>query len=101
MKNDKNEFRNEKEFILKDETYELIGCAFNVLNEHGHGYHEKIYENSLCVEFGFKGISYVQQRQYDVHYRKVWVGHFIPDLIAYEKIVIDAKTIEAITDREV
>jgi GxxExxY protein len=29
------------------------------------------------------------------------VGDYIPDLIAYEKIVVDAKVIEKITDREI
>ena len=29
------------------------------------------------------------------------VGDYIPDLIAYERIVVDSKVIEKITDREV
>jgi len=31
----------------------------------------------------------------------VKVGDYIPDLIAYEKIVVDTKVIEKITDREI
>jgi hypothetical protein len=34
-------------FILKPETEAIIGCAFEVLNELGHGLLEKPYENAL------------------------------------------------------
>ena len=37
-------FGNSK-LILKKETEAILGCAFDVLNEIGHGLHEKIYEN--------------------------------------------------------
>jgi GxxExxY protein len=33
-------------------------------------------------------------------WREVLVGEFIPDLIAYEKIIVDTKTIDRITDIE-
>ena len=36
-------------FLLKEETHRIIGCAFEVLNEIGHGFYEKIYENALVV----------------------------------------------------
>ena len=38
-------------------VYSIIGCAFEVLRELGHGLHEKPYENALVVEFGLRGIS--------------------------------------------
>jgi hypothetical protein len=31
--------------LLQNETRQIIGCAFDVINEVGHGFHEKIYEN--------------------------------------------------------
>jgi hypothetical protein len=30
-----------KTFLLKEETHAIIGCAFEVLNELGHGLNEK------------------------------------------------------------
>jgi len=33
--------------MLKAETEKIIGFGFEVLNEIGHGLHEKIYENAL------------------------------------------------------
>jgi GxxExxY protein len=44
-----------KELLLKNEVYQVVGCALEVLNELGHGLHEKPYENALVVEFGLRG----------------------------------------------
>ncbi len=84
----------------KEETHAIIGCAFEVLNELGHGLNEKLYENSLVVEFKRRGIAFDQQRRFEVLYKGEHVGEFIPDLIAFGKVVVDAKTIECITDHE-
>jgi GxxExxY protein len=83
------------------ETERIIGCAFDVLNALGHGYHEKPYEEALVVDFQFHNIPYTQQAGYPIHYREFKVGEYIPDLIVFEKIVVDTKTIERITDHEV
>jgi GxxExxY protein len=86
--------------ILKAETEAVIGCAFEVLNELGHGLLEKPYENALVVEFGLRAIPCEQQRRYDVLYKTVKVGEYVPDLIAFGSVVVDAKVIERITDHE-
>jgi len=81
-------------------TYEIVGCAMTVLNELGHGLHEKPYENSLVVEFGLRKIDVAQQRRFDVLYKSVMVGEFVPDLLVNEAVVVDTKTIDRITDVE-
>ena len=90
----------ERSLILRAETEAVIGCAFEVLNELGHGLLEKPYENALVVEFGRRHIPCEQQRRYDVFYKTVKVGEYIPDLIAYGCVVLDAKVVERITDHE-
>jgi len=72
-----------------------------VLNELGHGFVEKPYENSLVVEFGRRNIPFRQQSRYDILYKGVPVGTYIPDLIAFEKVVVDTKVIDRITDHEI
>ena len=87
-------------YPLKQETHAIIGCAFEVLNELGHGLNEKLYENSLIVEFKRRSIAFDQQRRFEVLYKGEHVGEFIPDLIAYGNVVVDAKCIDRITDHE-
>ena len=43
--------------MLKEETRRILGCAFDVLNEVGHGLHEKIYEDALTVAFTLSDTS--------------------------------------------
>src|SRR2546423_9507169 len=89
--------RPSDKFLLKRETHDVIGCAFEVLNELGHGLNEKCYENSLVVEFGLRKIAFAKQRQFDVLYKAHKVGRFIPDLIAFDQVIVDTKVIDRIT----
>ena len=89
-----------EQLLLKNEVFMIVGCAMEVLNELGHGLHEKPYENALVVEFGLRSIPLFQQPRYDVLYKKVKVGEYVPDLIAFNAVVVDAKVIDAITDHE-
>lgn len=82
------------------ETYEIIGCAMEVLNLLGHGLHEKPYENALVVEFKLRGLPHNQQKSFPVLYKDVQVAEYIPDLIAHGGIIIDTKVIDRITDHE-
>ncbi|HEX7570729.1 MAG TPA: GxxExxY protein [Verrucomicrobiae bacterium] len=85
---------------MKAETEKIIGFAFEVLNEIGHGLHEKINENALTVLFKLKGAAFDQQRRFPVLFRGVEVGEFVPDLIAFGLVIVDPKVIDRITDHE-
>lgn len=89
------------DYPCKEETDAIIGCAFAVLNDLGHGYHEKPYENSLVVEFEYRGIPFLQQPRFPILYREKQVSEFIPDLIAFDRVIVDTKVIERITDHEI
>ncbi|MDP3849306.1 MAG: GxxExxY protein [Luteolibacter sp.] len=91
---------NGRELILKDEVYAIISCSLEIIKGIGHGLHEKPYENALAVEFHHRGIPYVRQRAFPVIWRNQKVADFIPDLIAYDKVIVDTKTIDRITDIE-
>jgi len=69
------------DFLFSDETRVLIGCAFEVLNNIGHGFIEKTYENVLVVKFGLRSIPYSQQPEFDATYKTIEVGKFIPAFI--------------------
>ena len=86
--------------LLKKEVFEIVGSAMAVLNELGHGFHEKPYENALIVEFRLRGIPFNQQPSYEMLYKGHNVGLFIPDLIVFGTVVVDTKVIERITDLE-
>jgi len=89
-----------KVLLLKAEVFQIVGCALEVLNTLGHGLVEKPYENALVVEFGLRKIPFRQQPSFDVLYKGQKVGVFVPDLIAFDSVVVDTKVIERITDHE-
>ena len=89
-----------KKLLFKDEVYQIVACAIEVLNTLGHGIFEKPYENALVVEFRTRQIPFRQQPIFDVLYKGSKVGLFVPDLIVFDAVVIDTKVIDRITDHE-
>lgn len=83
------------------ETQKILGCAMDVINGLGHGFHEKPYENALVVEFSDRGIPFHQQKVFDILYKDREIGKYIPDLIAFDSVVIDTKVIERIGRHEI
>ena len=90
----------ESKLLLKAETEKIIGFAFEVLNEVGHGLNEKIYENSLTVLFKLNNVAFDQQRRFPVFFCGVEVGEFVPDLIVFGSVIVDTKVVDRITDHE-
>lgn len=54
----------------------------------------------MVVEFEERNIPYSQQQRFAVIYKTVRVGEYIPDLIAFNKVIIDTKVIDKITNIE-
>ena len=91
---------NGEKLLLKDEVFQVVGCAVEVLNTLGHGLVEKPYENAPVVEFLLRKIPFQQQPSFDVLYKGQKIGLFVPDLIAFNSLVVDTKVIDRISDHE-
>lgn len=91
---------NTHELLFKDEVYQIVGCALEVINTLGHGFLEKPYENALVVEMGTRSVPFKQQQKFDVVYKQKIVGEYVPDFVAFDKIIVEIKTIERITSKE-
>jgi GxxExxY protein len=91
---------NNGELLAKEEVFQIVGCAIEVLNMLGHGLIEKPYENALAIEFDLRNVPFRQQPFFDVLYKGHKVGLYLPDLIAFDTVVADTKVIDRITDHE-
>jgi GxxExxY protein len=87
---------NERELVLRDEAYSVVGAAIDVINALGHGLLEKPYERALVVELGLRKIPYWTQPKFAVDYKGVCVGEYVPDLIAFDKLLIEIKCVDQI-----
>ena len=85
---------------LDEQTATVIGIAYEVMNDVGCGYREKAYERAMIRELQLRAIPYDQQRQFPLFYKDIQIDILIPDLIVFDEIIVDAKTIKTITDRE-
>ncbi|MEO5916087.1 MAG: GxxExxY protein [Luteolibacter sp.] len=91
----------EEKKLFHSEVGMILDAAMEVHQVLGHGLLEKPYENALVCEFELRTIPYVQQPRFQLDYKGRLIGEFIPDLIAFESIVVDTKTIDHIGDIEI
>ena len=84
--------------LYKELSYEIIGLAMKVHTILGPGFLEKVYENALMVLFGKEGIKAVQQAPIKVKFENEIVGNYYADILIENKIILELKTVEKITD---
>lgn len=88
--------RNEK-LLHRALTEKIIGTFYDVYNELGYGFLEKVYENALAYELRHRGFEVKQQYAIDVYYRDLVVGHYVADLIVNEQVVLELKVVKELT----
>jgi GxxExxY protein len=91
---------NTDEHRLSASTFKINGCAMDVLNTIGHGFHEKIYENAMAIALKKSGLSFSQQKAFEIFYDSHTVGTFIPDFVVENEIIVELKTIDQIGSNE-
>ena len=69
---------NSGELLAKEEVFEIVGCAIEVLNTLGHGLVEKPYENALAIEFGLRNVPFHQQPSFNILYKEHQVASSFP-----------------------
>lgn len=91
----------EEKPLFHREVGMILDSAVEVHRILGHGLLEKPYENALVREFEVRDIPFVQQPRFLIDYKGRCIGEFVPDLIAFDSIVVDTKTIDHIGDLEI
>ncbi|WP_107040421.1 GxxExxY protein [Brumimicrobium mesophilum] len=82
--------------IHKDLTNKIIKPFYDVYNELGHGFLEKVYQNALFIELKNRGFYVEAQKQIKVYYKNHQVGEYYADLIIDEVVVLELKATEVI-----
>ena len=66
-------------------------------NEIGGGLAEEIYQQSLEIELDLRGIAFRSRPEVAVFYKQRELKkRYIPDLVVYDKIVIELKSVSAL-----
>ncbi len=86
------------ELLHKDLTDIILKNFYEVYNELGYGFLEKVYQNSLLIELRNKGLDVISQKKIKVFYKGNEVGEYYADLIVENKVVLELKAVEYIVD---
>jgi len=82
---------------LAEEGYALMGAAFEVHNVLGGGLAEEIYQESLEIELGLRGIPFRRKQELTVFYKDRELRHrYVPDLIVFEGVVVELKAVSSL-----
>ncbi len=79
------------DLLYPELSYAIIGCAFDVYNTLGSGYHEKYYQKALMEAFVQKGISFQSEVSFPIRYKEKIIGRKRLDFLVEERIVVELK----------
>lgn len=81
----------EGKIIHKELSYQIVGCCFNVYNNIGFGYKEKVYQHALEKEFDATKVNFESQVYAPVKFRGEVVGKHYFDFLIEKTIVLELK----------
>ena len=80
-------------------TAQILKTFYEVYNELGYGFLEKVYQNALYLDLKAAGLRVEPQKKIHVYYKNVIVGEYFPDLIINDCVVLELKAAECIVER--
>lgn len=80
-----------KDLIYPELSYKLVGLAYDVFNELGHGHLEKIYQKAYAKELKESNIEFKEQAPYQVIYKEEVIGNNYLDFLIEDKVIIELK----------
>jgi len=78
-------------YLHQELTEVIIRCFYNVYNQLGFGFLEKVYENALMIELKKNGLEVQKQYPIKVFYEKTEVGNYYADLLVENKVILELK----------
>ena len=83
---------------VNDITYKINGAIFEVNKILGPGFMEKVYERALLIELRKRGLTAESQVPIKVEYKNECVGEYIADILVDDKVIIEIKTVDDLTN---
>ncbi len=85
--------------IYKEESYKIVGAAFEVYNKLGHGFLEAVYQEALEIEFKKNDIPFEREKELKISYDDVELKQtYKADFVCYDKIIVELKAVSALED---
>jgi GxxExxY protein len=79
------------EILHKELSESILKVFYDVYNELGYGFLEKVYQNAMYLELKSQGFKVEPQKQIKVYYKNELVGDFFADLLINDVIILELK----------
>ena len=76
-------------------TGAILGAAFEVANNLGHGFLENLYQRALTHELFSRGVEVEREVYFRVIYKGVDIGTYIADMVVAKEVIVELKAMEA------
>ncbi len=84
------------ELLHKDLTDRILKAFYEVYNELGWGFLERVYQNALFLELTKSGFFVETQKRIRVHYKEREVGEYYADMVVDEMVILELKAAECL-----
>ena len=75
-------------------TAPIVACAIEVHEALGPGLLESPYHAAMCVALAERGHTFEREKSFPAMFRGVVVGHYRPDLIVNQQVVVEIKSVQ-------
>lgn len=84
------------EILHKELSEAILKVFYEVYNELGYGFVEKVYQNAMYLELKSQGFKVEAQKQIKVYYKNELVGDFFADLLIDNLIILELKACDVL-----
>jgi GxxExxY protein len=86
------------ELLYKELTDAILKVFFDVYNELGYGFLEKVYQNAMMIELKLRGFDAVAQKPVKVYYKEYNVGDYFADIVVEDLVILELKATDVIVE---
>jgi GxxExxY protein len=83
----------EKKLLHAELKDKIIAAAYDVHNQLGSGFSEKVYENAMMIKLTSKGLRAAQQVAINVFFEGNLVGEYFADILIDDAIIVELKAV--------
>lgn len=84
--------------LHRELTGSILKLFYEVYNELGYGFLERVYHNALYHELKANGFNVESQKKIKVYYKEIEVGEYIADIIVNDLVILELKAQECLVE---
>jgi GxxExxY protein len=77
--------------LHRDLPKSILKHFYDVCNELGYGFLERVYQNALYYELKENGFTVEAQKRIKVYYKQIEIGEYFADIIVNDLIILELK----------